>query len=75
MSVPHKDQWKVTARSGDPRLAIDDLYATSWKSKPSEKSWLEIDLGVVATLGGLEVYWGREAPILYAFESSLDGKA
>jgi F5/8 type C domain len=75
MSVPHKDRWKVSASSGDPRLAIDDLYATSWISKPSQKSWLEIDLGGFATLGGLEVYWGKQAPVTYAFESSLDGKA
>ena len=30
MDVPHKNQWKVTASSGDPRLAIDDNYATTW---------------------------------------------
>jgi hypothetical protein len=75
MNVPHKDRWKVTASSGDPDLAIDDLYSTSWISKPSQESWLEIDLGEVVTLGGLEVYWGKQAPVVYAFESSLDGNA
>ena len=73
MHIPPKNQWKVTASSGDPRLAIDDHYATAWISKPSEKPWLEIDLGEVATLGGLEVYWGKQAGKLYGFESSLDG--
>ena len=30
-----------------------------------EKPWLEIDLGAVATLGGLELYWGHHAPAAY----------
>ena len=74
MNVPHKNRWKVTASSGDPRLAIDDNYATTWILKPSNKPWLEIDLGEVTTLGGLEVYWGKQAAGVYGFESSLDGK-
>ena len=74
MSVPNKSAWKVTASSGDPRLAIDDRYATAWITKPSKKARLKIDLGAVATLGGLEVYRGKQAPQTYAFESSLDGK-
>ncbi len=57
MSVPPKSRRKVTASSGDPRLAIDDRYATAWITKPSKKASLKIDLGAVATLGGLEVYW------------------
>ncbi len=75
MNVPPKNQWKVTASSGDPRFAVDDNYATAWIVRASKKPWLEIDLGKVATLGGLEVYWGKQAAALYAFESSLDGKA
>ncbi len=74
MDVPRKNRWKVTASSGDPRLAIDDNYATTWILKPSKKPWLEIDLGEVTTLGGLEVYWGKQAAGVYGFESSLDGK-
>ena len=34
MNVPHKNQWKVTASSGDPRRAVDDRYTTSWLSEP-----------------------------------------
>ena len=68
MDVPHKKRWKVTASSGDPRLAIDDYYATTWISEPSKKPWLKIDLGEVATLGGLEVYWGKRAAERYRFE-------
>lgn len=73
MNVPHKHQWRITA-NGEPRLAIDDNYTTSWQAEPSNKPSLEIDLGEVAVLGGLEVYWGRQGPIIYGFESSLDGK-
>ena len=74
MKVPNKNRWKATASSGDPRRAIDDRYATTWKSKPAKKPWLKIDLGKAATLAGLEVYWGQDAPVVYAFKVSLDGK-
>jgi F5/8 type C domain-containing protein len=74
MKVPNKDRWKATASSGDPRLAVDDRYATTWKSKPAKKPWLRIDLGKAATVAGLEVYWGPDAPVTYRFKSSLDGK-
>ena len=55
MRVPDKSLWKATASSGDPSLAIDDLYATCWIAEPLARPWLEIDLGASATLGGLEV--------------------
>jgi hypothetical protein len=74
MDIPPKNRWKVTASSGDPRLAIDENYATTWILEPSGQPWLEIDLGEVTTLGGLEIYWGKQAAERYAFESSLDGK-
>ncbi len=74
MKVPRKDRWKASASSGDPRRAIDDRYATTWRSKPAKKPWLKIDLGKAATLAGLEVYWGQDAPVAYGFKSSLDGK-
>ena len=74
MKVPNKDRWKATASSGDPRRAIDDRYATTWRSKPAKKPWLKIDLGKAATLAGLEVYWGKDAPVSYGFKSSLDDK-
>ena len=74
MSVPRKSQWKVTASSGDPRLAIDDHYASKWASRPSKKAWLEIDLGEIVTIGGLEVYWGEKAAVAYGFECSGNGK-
>ena len=74
MKVPPKSRWSATASGGDPRRAIDDSYATAWTAEPSENPWLEIDLGAAARLGGLEVYWGEQAPKKYRFASSLDGK-
>jgi hypothetical protein len=74
MNIPDKKRWHVIASSGNPRLAIDDNYATIWISEPSKKPWLEIDLGEVTTLGGIEVYWGKRAAAEYGFQSSLDGK-
>ncbi len=74
MKVPPKRQWRAAASSGDPRRAVDDSYATTWTAEAADKPWFEIDLGAVATLGGLEVYWGERAPANYRFASSLDGK-
>ena len=74
MQVPSKARWKITASGGDPGLAVDDRYATAWTAPRSRLPWLVIDLGAVATLGGLEVYWGRHAATTYDFEGSADGK-
>lgn len=74
MNVPAKDLWLVTASSGEPRAAIDDVYATTWQAESEPRPWLQIDLGTVATLGGAEIYWGRSAPVRYALEASLDGQ-
>jgi hypothetical protein len=75
MKVPSKRQWRVAASGGDPQRAIDDSYATAWTPEAADRPWFEIDLGAVATLGGLEVYWGERASAKYRFASSLDGKA
>jgi len=75
MSMPAKSAWVVTASSGDARLAIDNLYATTWVSEPSLNSWVQIDLGVESTLAGIEVYWGRRWADSYSIECSLDGDA
>ncbi|MBV8106487.1 MAG: discoidin domain-containing protein [Hyphomicrobiales bacterium] len=74
MRVPPKSRWKATASSGAPRFAVDDRYATTWTSKGAKNAWLKIDLGKAATLAGLEVYWGKQAPVAYGFEFSADGK-
>jgi hypothetical protein len=74
MRIPAKTSWRVTANDGDPSLAADDRYATTWTSAVSKSPWIEIDLGAQASLGGLEVYWGRQAPTDYRFEGSADGK-
>ncbi|MBU3890831.1 discoidin domain-containing protein [Methylosinus sp. KRF6] len=73
MNVPPKALWKATASSGDPRHAIDDRYSTAWSAESAERSWLAIDLGEAALLGGLEIYWGRRASSAYCFEGSQDG--
>ena len=75
MSLPPKNQWRVTASSGDPRYAVDDLYATVWTPATSSNLWLEIDFTKIATIGGVEVYWGKSPLEKYAFESSLDGRS
>jgi hypothetical protein len=74
VNLPHKSQWHVKGSGGEPRRAVDDRYSTKWVSEPSETPWIEIDLGEVATLGGIEVYWGEQSAIKYGLESSLDGQ-
>ena len=74
MSLPSKSRWTIRASSGQPAAVIDDLYADSWVSEPATTSWLEIDLGEVVTLGGIEVYWGRRYAEVYGFEMSVDGR-
>ena len=74
MTAPDKKLWKVRASSGDARLAVDGQYATTWAPGPSKTSWLEIDIGEIATLGGIEVYWGAKSAAVYGFESSLEGE-
>jgi hypothetical protein len=74
VNVPSKHQWRITASSSDPRLAIDENYTSSWRVGTSGTPWLEIDIGESAVLGGLEVYWGPQAPPRYGFVFSLDGK-
>ncbi len=75
MKVPPKSAWSIVANGGEPRFAIDDLYSTAWTTPASQGSRLEIDLGAAATLGGLEVYWGRQAPTVYRVDCSPDGEA
>ena len=75
MKVPPKRLWRAAASSGEPERAVDESYATAWRAEAAEGPWFEIDLGAVATLGGLEVYWGESAAANYRFASSLDGKA
>lgn len=74
MSCPPKSQWKITASSGNPSLAIDGLYSTTWSTQPEEFSWLQIDLGEVTSLGGLEIYWGKGVAWSYELKHSQDGK-
>ena len=75
MKVPLKGQWRVAASSGDPQRAVDDSYATAWCAAAAGAPWFEIDLGAIATLGGIEVYWGEHAAANYRFDSSLDRAA
>jgi hypothetical protein len=73
MDIPPKNRWTATAGGGDPQRAIDGRYSAAWSAGPSEKPWLQIDLGEAALLGGLEIFWGRRASAVYEFEGSLDG--
>ncbi len=74
-SIPPKNRWKASASSGEARFAVDDLYATSWKSEPAKRQWLQIDLGDTANLAGVEIYWGGEFAEVYELARSEDGKA
>jgi hypothetical protein len=76
MGVPNKSRWTVVGSGGgDARNAIDDRYATTWSVQRPPAPGLTIDLGEVATLAGLEVYWGGHFPVVYRFDCSLDGES
>jgi hypothetical protein len=75
MAIPEKSKWRVSGSGGDQRLAIDNSYTKAWISDPSDRPWLQIDLGEIVTLGGLEVYWGKRAARNYRFEGSCEGEA
>ncbi|MFN5745869.1 MAG: discoidin domain-containing protein [Methylococcaceae bacterium] len=74
MNIPPKNQWIATASSGDPRAAFDQSYSTQWISAREEAPWLNIDLGKPVTLGGLEIYWGRQFTERYGIDASSDGE-
>jgi hypothetical protein len=38
--------------------AVDGDLATRWRSRISDSEWLEIDLGLVTWVAGLDLYWG-----------------
>ncbi|ADC62013.1 discoidin domain-containing protein [Allochromatium vinosum] len=74
MSLPDKRLWTATASGGDPRTAIDGSYSTHWVAETVTPPWLVIDLGRIATLGGLEIYWGRQSAQRFSCAASLDGQ-
>ncbi len=74
MSVPPKSRRKVTTSSGDPRLAIDDRYATAWITNALEKSVAEDRPRRRRDAWRTPGLLGKQAPQTYAFESSLNGK-
>lgn len=74
MSLPDKRLWTVNASGGDPQAAIDGSYSTHWTAETAKLPWLEIDLGRIATLGGLEIYWGRQGAQCFSCATSRDGQ-
>lgn len=75
MKIPDKARWTLTASCGDARAAIDGSYSTYWTLDPDADAWLEIDLGRVATLAGIEIYWGRHGAGVFTVAHSLDGES
>lgn len=70
--IPSKRQWRLSASSGDPSFVGDDAYGAAWAPDGRERAWLEIDLGDIATLGGLEIYWGDPAMQSYRISAWSD---
>ncbi|MBB4200093.1 hypothetical protein CCR94_04625 [Rhodoblastus sphagnicola] len=68
--VPPKQQWRISASSGDPNRAADRSYSVAWKAEGGERAWLEIDLGEIAIIAGLEIYWGDQAMRTYRVVAS-----
>ena len=74
MSPPDKSRWKADrqrrrSEARHRRALRDELDCAA-----RQEILVEIDLGEVAVLAGLEVYWGAHFPKAYGFETSIDGE-
>lgn len=57
-----------------PEGVIDGNLETSWRSKPSDGQWFELDFGQQKELGGLYIYWDEDYAKSYDIAISDDGK-
>jgi len=53
--------------------AVDDSFATKWRSKPLKAEWLEVDLGKPTPMAGLTLQWTAHGD--YDVWLSADAKA
>lgn len=57
-SEPRASASSVAGPEHPPVAAVDWSYATSWRSRPFDPQWLEIDFKQPRAMAGLRLYWG-----------------
>lgn len=55
-----------------PLHAIDQSWSTRWSSAFADNQWLQLDLGQIRTIAGLEVFWEAAYAEQYNIEISID---
>lgn len=55
-----------------PSYAVDETWSTRWSSAFADNQWLQLDLGRIRNVGGLEIFWEAAYADEYSVELSLD---
>jgi hypothetical protein len=63
----------ATASSGNPALAVDGNFTTSWNSGNETNPHISVDLEDVFILSDVALYWGSNFATNYRVQVSIDG--
>jgi beta-glucanase (GH16 family) len=55
--------------------AIDGTLATRWASAFQDNQWLQLDMGQIRLVRGLQIYWEQAFASKYTIDVSVDGTA
>ena len=82
LPLPPRAQWRASSSATEieiekktSALAIDGDATTRWGGAFSSEQWIQIDLGAVASVGGVLLHWDREFSARYRVVTSHDGRA
>ena len=78
IELPARSNWIATASALQEDFyaasnAIDGRMDTRWSTPPTDPQWLQIDLGRVATVCGLTLFWEAAFASEYNIEVSENG--
>jgi F5/8 type C domain len=78
--LPPRSEWKATSSSRQvpalaPAHAIDTDETTRWGGSFSPGQWFQVDLGKIASIGGVRIHWDSGFAASYSIQVSTDGKA
>jgi hypothetical protein len=76
--VPPRSEWKATSSSQQvpalaPAHAIDTDETTRWGGSFSPGQWFQVDLGRIASIGGVRIHWDSGFAASYSIQVSTDG--
>lgn len=78
-TLPARDGWHASSSSQQvpalaPAHAIDGDETTRWGGSFSPGQWFQVDLGKVASVGGVRIHWDSGFAAAYSIQVSTDGK-